>query len=77
MPDGARVIQCPAMEPLADPVGQINEALERPIGSEPLATLAGKLSPGAKVVVVISDITRPVPNQALLEPLLGKLEACG
>ncbi len=77
VPDGARVIQSPVVEPLADPVGRINQALEHPIGSEPLATLADKLPPGAKVVVVISDITRPVPNQVLLESLLGKLEACG
>ncbi len=77
VPDGARVIQCPVVEPLADPLERIKEALERPIGSQPLGELARKLGPGAKVVVVISDITRPVPNQMLLEPLLGKLEACG
>ena len=77
VPDGARVIQCPPVEPLADPAGRIKEALEHPVGSESLRTLANKLDPGAKVVVVISDITRPVPNQLILEPLLATLGACG
>ena len=77
VPDGARIIQCPAVEPLVEPVRCINEALEHPIGSESLVRLAGKLGPMAKVVVVISDITRPVPNETLLEPLLAKLEDCG
>ena len=72
VPDGARVIQCPEVAPLADPLARITEALERPIGAQPLGELARKLAPGAKVVVVISDITRPVPNQLLLEPLLGR-----
>lgn len=77
VPDGARVIQCPQLQPLADPTGRINQALENPVGSESLATLANGLSQDAKVVVVISDITRPVPNQVILEPLLATLEACG
>ena len=77
VPDGARIIQCPTVEPLTDPMGQINDALEHPIGTEPLGELARKLGPEAKVVVVISDITRPVPSETLLEPLLAKLEGCG
>ncbi len=74
VPDHARVIQCPELKPLDDPAGRINQALEHPIGSQPLGILASKLTSSAKVVVVISDITRPVPNQVILEPLLAKLE---
>ena len=77
VPDGARIIQSPLVQPLANPVGRITEALERPIHAEPLSRLAEKLGPHARVVVVISDITRPVPNQVLLEPLLAKLTAAG
>ena len=77
VPDGTKVIQSPPVRPVKDPTGQIIEALERPIDAEPLGKLAGKLGRQAKVVVVICDITRPVPNQILLEPLLAKLAAAG
>ena len=75
VPDGDRIVQTPSLEPLSDPTGRINEALDHPIDSEPLAVLARRLSPQAKVVLVISDISRPVPNQQLLEPILATLEA--
>jgi len=77
VPDGSRIIQSPPVEPLSNPAGWIVQALERPIDSEPLGKLAAKLSRQARVVVVISDITRPVPNQMLLEPVLAKLTAAG
>src|SRR3990172_8932573 len=77
VPDGSRIIQSPPLEPLSNPTGRIVQALERPIDSEPLGRLAAKLSRQGLVVVVISDITRPVPNQMLLEPLLDKLTAVG
>ena len=77
VPDGTKVIQSPPVQPLDDPIGRITEALEHPIESEALSKLAGKLSRQGRVVVVISDITRPVPNQILLEPLLSKLAGAG
>ncbi len=60
--------------PLADPVGDLRRLLDRPNGTPPLAELArGRKS----ACVVISDITRPVPNRLILEPVLGILEAAG
>jgi lactate racemase len=60
--------------PLADPAAAIEQCLARPIGSPPLAELAqGKQS----ACIVICDITRPVPNEALLTPMLRILEAAG
>jgi nickel-dependent lactate racemase len=60
--------------PLADPVGDLRRLLERPIGTPPLAELArGRKS----ACIVISDITRPVPNRLILEPLLEILENAG
>ncbi len=60
--------------PLADPVQALEEALARPRGTRPLAELAqGKSS----ACVVICDITRPVPNELILTPLLKTLEASG
>ena len=77
MPDDTRVIQTPHAQPLADPKTQVSQVLDDPIDCPPLAKLAGNLPDTAKVVIVISDITRPVPNQTLLEPLLGKLKSAG
>ncbi len=52
----------------------IDEALISPIASAPLGELAsGKQS----ACIVISDITRPVPNKLLLPPMLATLEAAG
>lgn len=77
VPDDTRVIQTPHAHPLADPRTRISQALDDPTDCSPLTELASNLSDTAKVVIVISDITRPVPNQTLLEPLLAKLKSVG
>lgn len=60
--------------PLADPDRAVRESLLHPIGSPSLANLAqGRTS----ACVVISDVTRPVPNQVLLPPILSTLEQSG
>lgn len=60
--------------PLADPAGDLQRLLDRPNGTPSLAELArGRKS----ACVVISDITRPVPNRLILEPVLEILEAAG
>lgn len=52
----------------------IRDALAAPIGTDPLAQLAvGRKS----ACIVISDITRPVPNKLLLPPILDTLETAG
>ena len=59
---------------VADPAAAIAEALHTPLKSRPLRELAqGKQS----VCIVISDITRPVPNKIILPPLLQSLEQAG
>ena len=60
--------------PLADPAAKLREMLERPIGTPPLAEIArGKKD----ACIVICDITRPVPNEMILRPVLQTLEAAG
>jgi nickel-dependent lactate racemase len=60
--------------PLVDPAGDLRRLLDRPNGTPPLAELArGRKS----ACVVISDITRPVPNGLILERVLEILEAAG
>lgn len=53
-----------------DPAKEVEDALDHPIGSERLETLAaGKRT----AVVIASDHTRPVPNRILLPALLARL----
>ncbi|HEX4148161.1 MAG TPA: nickel-dependent lactate racemase, partial [Pirellulales bacterium] len=60
--------------PLADPRGELAACLARPIGSPPLAELArGRTS----ACILVCDITRPVPNEMILKPVLATLEAAG
>ncbi len=63
-------------EVLPDQAGAVAEALARPIGSPPLSQIA-RAKIGGKVVVVISDITRPVPNRVILPPVLDVLRDAG
>jgi nickel-dependent lactate racemase len=60
--------------PLADPARVLAQSLSQPIGSAPLAELArGKRS----ACILICDVTRPVPNQLLLEGILPVLDQAG
>ena len=51
-------------ERLEDPAEAVRLSLSSPIGSAPLASVAGeklRKNPDARAVVVVSDNTRPVP----------------
>ena len=60
--------------PLPDPRASLVTVLDRPNGSPPLAEIAK----GRKdACIAICDITRPVPNELILRPVLETLEAAG
>lgn len=60
--------------PLDDPRGELLKVLEKPIGTPPLAQIArGKKD----ACIVICDITRPVPNELILRPVLEILNREG
>lgn len=60
--------------PLAHPVAELTAVLERPNGTASLAEVArGRKS----ACIAICDITRPVPNEMILRPVLNILEASG
>ena len=59
---------------LDDPAAAMELALGAPVGAPPLATAAA----GARnACILICDITRPVPNGLILEPLVRTLMAAG
>ncbi|MYK18150.1 nickel-dependent lactate racemase [Candidatus Poribacteria bacterium] len=70
----AGILEIAESVPLSDENGAVREAIARPIASPPLAELAGGRE---SACIVISDITRPVPNKVILPPLLEVLEASG
>ncbi len=70
----ATVIRKPLMPLLANPGSSVLAALGTPVASRPLVDEAR----GARsACVLICDITRPVPNQLLLPPLLHALLDAG
>lgn len=74
LPDSALLIENKPARPLEDPEAAVLDALQNPIGTQPLSEIAK----GRKnACVVISDITRPVPNKLILPPLLRTLEQSG
>lgn len=74
LPDDAEVIQPRYVPGLPDEAQAIAQALHRPIGSPPLRDL---VSPGDRVVVVHTDITRATPNDRILPVVLDELAGCG
>jgi nickel-dependent lactate racemase len=68
------VLRKPPMPVLADAEGAVRAALARPVGAPSLAEEArGKQS----ACILICDITRPVPNRLLLQPIIRTLLAAG
>jgi len=74
VPESVRVLEMQPAKPLSDPDGAVRQALADPIDNPPLKELAGKKKDAC---LVISDITRPVPNRIILPPMLNILEESG
>lgn len=69
-----KVLEIKKSMALTDPAGEIRRRLDAPTESKALAELAG----GKKsACIVVSDITRPVPNKTILPPILETLEKAG
>ena len=76
LPEGneVEVLRIPGVPPLADPSKAVAEAVACPIGAPPLVDLARV---GGDAVIVVCDITRPVPNEIMLPPIIEALERAG
>ncbi len=70
LPDDTVVIE-PAFDPgLPDEAAALREAMRHPLGAPPLREI---IQPHDEVVVVFSDLTRPMPNDRVLPVLLEEL----
>ena len=56
------------------PEMMIKEALQHPLGTDPLSTM---IRPGETVAIVIDDYTRPCPTKSILPPVLEELKQAG
>jgi len=74
LPSHVTVVESRYTPGLPDEAGAIRQALDAPIGTPPLQEL---VQGGDRVVVVHSDLTRPMPNERVLPVLLAELEAAG
>lgn len=70
VPDYSKVVTPNYVELPEDDHAIVVNALRNPIGTKPLKEL---VSPKDKIVIVISDITRPTPNHKLVPWLLEEL----
>jgi nickel-dependent lactate racemase len=70
----ATVFRTSKMPAMGDPIARFEECLTRPIGTPSLREIAAGRR---RACIVVSDITRPVPNKVLLPPLLEALEDAG
>src|SRR5688572_31249310 len=74
VPDNSTVLYPNPTQAIADVPEATLEALRAPISGPPLRE---RVRPGQKVAIVVSDLTRPVPNALILPPVLAELEAAG
>ena len=70
LPESATVLRSPHVAALADERGAFFATLHAPIGSAPLAE---RVRPQDRIAIVISDITRPTPNERIVPWLLEEL----
>ncbi len=74
LPDTTVVLDPQQVPGLPDPQGAVAEAISDPLGSPPLRDL---VRAGQSVAIVVSDVTRPVPNRLILPSILDTVHAAG
>ena len=76
IPDGVSVqwVQSHGMAPVPDVKRAVEEALHRPIGSPRLRDL---VKPGQTVAIIVTDITRKLPEEIIVPLLIKELLAGG
>jgi nickel-dependent lactate racemase len=71
VPDNATVLWPKHVPGLPDEAAAIRQALRQPVGQAPLHERVRAID---RVAIVFSDITRPIPNNRVLPPLLAELD---
>lgn len=76
VPDSATVLAPSYPAPAAAAAALVLATVRQPVAAPPLAAALAQRRPG-DVVIVVSDITRPIPYASFLGPLLAEIAAAG
>jgi nickel-dependent lactate racemase len=68
------IIRKPKMALLQDKTAAVMHALDQPKGCESLESIAGSKKTAC---ILICDVTRPVPNEVFLRPVVERLLSAG
>ncbi|MEK3889565.1 nickel-dependent lactate racemase [Bacillus sp. FSL K6-3431] len=71
LPKDAHILEPKNLPAVADEMKALEKGLQNPIGSPPLKKMVKATD---KVAIVISDITRPTPNEKLVPALIKEME---
>jgi len=71
------IIKPKYQEPIKDPINEIRKAIRNPINSLSLKEIIQKKNKLNRLCIVISDATRPVPSNIILEALIKELNDYG
>ncbi|CAM4076732.1 nickel-dependent lactate racemase [Lederbergia lenta] len=71
LPEDALILEPKNLPGVSDEMEALKNALSNPIGSQPLTRMVKATD---KVAIVISDITRPTPNEKLVPALIKELD---
>jgi len=69
----AKIINPNEKSGVKDPIKEVENSLKRPIGSPTLKEIIAKFN-SPKIVIIVNDITRPVPYKWILPPLIEELK---
>ncbi len=74
IPDGnvADILYSKRRRIIEDPISVVRKSIENPISSPPINELLKKLS-SSKVVIIVNDVTRRVPYNWIMPPLMEQL----
>jgi nickel-dependent lactate racemase len=77
VPDDAVVVEPREPPALLDEAAAVRDALRSPLSGPGLEEIVRRAGPDGEIAVVFPDLTRPMPNQTVLPPLLAELGAAG
>ncbi|MFW9936110.1 MAG: nickel-dependent lactate racemase [Candidatus Thorarchaeota archaeon] len=71
------IFQAEKQKNVEDPINKIREALRNPLETAPLKVMVESKKPLNQVCIVVSDATRPIPSDIILEAIIAELNDYG
>ncbi|MFX1589137.1 MAG: nickel-dependent lactate racemase [Promethearchaeota archaeon] len=71
------IFQAEKQKNVEDPINKIREALRNPLETAPLNVIVESKKPLNQVCIVVSDATRPIPSDIILEAIIAELNDYG